>query len=81
MDSNERIRTKISKGYQVVVPSELRKRYDISIGDEVLWEISNNGVSVQLHKKPSLSNIVGLGHSHRRSSSVELKKKIQKGEL
>jgi bifunctional DNA-binding transcriptional regulator/antitoxin component of YhaV-PrlF toxin-antitoxin module len=27
------IRTKISKGYQVVVPSELRKQYGVAEGD------------------------------------------------
>ena len=79
--SKERIRTKISKGYQVVVPSQLRKRYEVSVGDEVLWEISNKGVSIQVHKKPSLGEIVGLGHSGKRVSSVELKKRIQKGDL
>ena len=81
VDGKSRVRTKISKGYQVVVPSELRKRYDVTVGDEVLWEISSRGVSVELHKKPSLSDIVSLGHSGHRSSSVELKKRIQKGEL
>ena len=81
-NSNEKVRTRISKGYQVVVPSELRKRYEVSVGDEVLWEISNKGVSVQLQKKPSLSGIVALGRSgSKSSSSVKLKKRIQKGEL
>ena len=80
-ESKERVRTKISKGYQVVVPSELRRRYDASIGDDVLWEISDNHVSVQLRKRPSLSNIARLGRGGKRSNAVELKKKIQKGEL
>jgi bifunctional DNA-binding transcriptional regulator/antitoxin component of YhaV-PrlF toxin-antitoxin module len=75
------LRTKISRGYQVVVPSELRKRYNVGVGDEVLWEISKQGVSVRLHKKPNLADIIALGRSGRRSSSVELKKRIQKGEL
>jgi bifunctional DNA-binding transcriptional regulator/antitoxin component of YhaV-PrlF toxin-antitoxin module len=81
MPEREKIRTRISKGYQVVVPSELRKRHDIGVGDEVLWEVSNNKISVVLRKKPSLTNIIALGASGKRSSSVELKKKIQKGEL
>lgn len=81
-EPRERVRTKISKGYQVVVPSELRKRFDVSIGDEVLWEISNNTqVSVLLRKRPGLSNITALGRSGKRSSAVELKKKIQRGDL
>jgi len=77
----ERIRTRISKGYQVVVPSKLRKRYDVKVGDEVLWQISEQGVSVQLQWKTSLVDIVGLGHSRKESNAVDLKKKIQKGEL
>jgi bifunctional DNA-binding transcriptional regulator/antitoxin component of YhaV-PrlF toxin-antitoxin module len=77
----EKFRTKISKGFQVVVPSKLRKRYSISVGDVVLWKISNSGVSVQLQKKPSLTDILALGHSGKRSSTVELKKRIQKGEV
>ncbi len=80
-DPKEKIRTKISQGYQVVVPSELRKRYEVSVGDEVLWEISEKGVFIQLQKRLSLANIIALGGSGKKSSSVELKKRIQKGEL
>jgi len=79
--SAEKVRTKISKGFQVVVPSKLRKRYGIGVGDEVLWEISNRGVSVQLQKKPTMTDILALGHSGKRSNAVELKKRIQKGEF
>jgi len=63
------------------VPSKLRKRYGIGVGDEVLWEISNRGVSVQLQKKPTLTDILALGRSGKRSNAVELKKRIQKGEF
>ena len=80
-EDSGKIRTRISKGYQVVVPSQLRKRYEVSVGDEVLWEISNGEVSVQLQKKPSLNGIVALGRGGKKSSSVELKRRIQKGEL
>jgi bifunctional DNA-binding transcriptional regulator/antitoxin component of YhaV-PrlF toxin-antitoxin module len=80
-DSTTKIHSKISKGYQVVVPSKLRKRYGISIGDEVLWQISDEGVSVQLQKKSDLTDILALGRSGKRSNAVELKKRIQKGEL
>ena len=75
--SKEKIRTKISKGYQVVFPSQLRKRYKVSVGDEVLWEISNKGVSIQVHKKPARRNC-WFGSWWKRTSSVELKKKIQR---
>ncbi|MHB1909369.1 MAG: AbrB/MazE/SpoVT family DNA-binding domain-containing protein [Nitrososphaerales archaeon] len=80
-EESQKIRTKISKGFQVVVPSELRKRYKVREGDEVIWEFSNEGVHAELQKKPSLENIVSLGHSGSKSSSVKLKKMIQKGDL
>ncbi|MEM3564114.1 MAG: AbrB/MazE/SpoVT family DNA-binding domain-containing protein [Candidatus Jordarchaeaceae archaeon] len=28
---------RISKGYQVAVPSETRERYDLGPGDEIVW--------------------------------------------
>ena len=78
----KKVRTKISKGFQVVVPSELRKRYGVTVGDEVLWEFStDNEISVQLQKKPSLRDLIALGRGGKKSSSVELKKKIQKGDI
>jgi bifunctional DNA-binding transcriptional regulator/antitoxin component of YhaV-PrlF toxin-antitoxin module len=80
-NSSEKVRTKISKGFQVVVPAELRKRYDVSVGDEVLWEISKSGISVHLQRRPNLANITALGRSGKKSDAVELKKRIQKGEL
>ncbi len=75
------IRTRISKGYQVVVPSALRKRVNVEVGDEVCWVISDKGVTTQFRKRPSLNNLVGLGSSGAKENSVELKKRIQKGEF
>ena len=31
-----KIRTRISKGFQVVVPAELRRQYKLGVGDEVV---------------------------------------------
>jgi len=83
MPERREIRTRISKGYQVVVPSEIRKEYGIAEGDEVLWVASDEGVTTEFRKRPTMANIVGLGSSRRRGGggSVALKKKIQKGEL
>ena len=81
MTERREIRTRISKGYQVVVPSELRKEYGVAEGDEVIWIASDHGVTTEFRKRPSIANIVGLGSSHERDSSVALKKRIQKGEL
>jgi len=81
MTERREIRTRISKGYQVVVPSELRKQYGIAEGDEVLWIASDQGVMTEFRKKPGIAKIIALGGSHKRESSVALKKRIQKGEL
>ncbi|HEV2139038.1 MAG TPA: AbrB/MazE/SpoVT family DNA-binding domain-containing protein [Nitrososphaerales archaeon] len=80
MTEEVRIRTRISKGFQVVVPSELRRQYKLDVGDEVIWEVGGRAVTTEFHKKPSLLNIVALGRSGTRGSSVELKKRVQKGD-
>jgi len=74
-------RTKISKGYQVVVPSELRREFRLEVGDEVIWTLDKDKVSTRFRKKSTLSNIIGLGKSGTKASAVALKKRIQKGEL
>ena len=75
------MRTRISKGYQVVVPSQLRRIFNVKIGDEVVWIVGKDEVKAQFRKKPSLENIVSLGNSGMKRSSVELKKQIQRGEI
>lgn len=81
MTEEVKVRTKISKGFQVVVPSALRRQYKLEAGDEVIWGIRDEEVVAEFHKRPSLDNVVSLGRSGTRSSAVELKKRIQKGEL
>lgn len=76
-----KIRTKISKGFQVVVPSALRRQYKLEAGDEVIWGIRDEEVVAEFHKRRSLDNIVSLGSSGTKSGALELKKRIQKGEL
>jgi bifunctional DNA-binding transcriptional regulator/antitoxin component of YhaV-PrlF toxin-antitoxin module len=75
-----RIRTRISKGFQVVVPSELRRQYKLDVGDEVIWGVGEKVVTTEFHKKPSLLNIMSLGHSGIKGNAVEKKKRVQKGE-
>jgi bifunctional DNA-binding transcriptional regulator/antitoxin component of YhaV-PrlF toxin-antitoxin module len=81
MTPEKEIRTRISKGYQVVVPSDLRRQYKVDVGDEVLWIVTEAGVTTEFRKRPSIRNIVGLGRGGKKNSSVVLKKRIQKGEL
>lgn len=73
-------RTKVSQGYQVAVPAELRKRYGVDVGDEVIWILQDNEVKTNFRRRPSLENIASIGRSGRKESAVELKKKVQRGE-
>lgn len=79
MTEETKIRTRISRGYQVVVPSELRKQFKLDVGDEVIWGVGDEGVTTEFHKKPSLLNIVALGRSGIKGNAVEKKKRVQEG--
>lgn len=69
--------TKISKGYQTVVPSKIRKAYGIMPGDILDWKDTEEGILVQPRKKRTLQDIIGLVKTE--GDAVESKKSIQKG--
>ncbi len=79
MPESREIRTRISRGYQVVVPSEVRRKFDVGTGDEVIWVMDEGGVRTDFRKRPSIENLIGLGKSGKKESSVALKKVIQRG--
>jgi len=75
------IRSKVSPGFQVAVPSELRKKFEVGVGDEVVWILEGDQVKADFRKRPSLQGIVSLGASGRKgANAVESKKKAQRGE-
>lgn len=69
--------TKISKGYQTVVPSKIRKAYGIMPGDILDWNDTEEGILVQPRKKRTLQDIIGLVKTE--GDAVESKKSVQKG--
>jgi AbrB family looped-hinge helix DNA binding protein len=70
--------TKVSSKYQTVVPSKIRKQYDVEPGDILEWEETDEGVLVTFRKRRTLKDIIGIISVP--SDAVELKKKIQRGE-
>lgn len=80
MPEEQRVRTRISRGYQVVVPAEVRHRHNLDVGDEVIWEMNGKAVVTEFRRKPSLFNIVALGRSGDKGGSAEKKKRVQGGE-
>lgn len=82
MTEIQTIRSKVSPGYQVAVPAELRRKYGIGVGDEVVWIVEDEQVKADFRKKPALENIASLGHSGKKDmNAVESKKRVQRGEL
>ncbi|MFH1773801.1 MAG: AbrB/MazE/SpoVT family DNA-binding domain-containing protein [Methanobacteriota archaeon] len=73
------MKTKISKGYQVVVPAEVREKFGLEPGDMLLWEKKNDEVVVKPRKRARLEDIMGI--ISVKANAVELKKKAQRGEL
>ena len=82
MSEQRVIRSKVSPGFQVAVPSELRKKFAVGVGDEVVWIVEGDQVKADFRKRPTLEGIVSLGASGRKgANAVESKKKAQRGEI
>jgi len=73
--------TKISKGYQTVVPAKLRDAHNISPGDKLVWEEEKGEIKVRVRKKKTLEDIIGIVSGKEKTDAVVLKKKVQRGEL
>lgn len=72
-------KTKISNGFQTVVPSEIRKKFDINPGDQLEWVLTDDEVTLRFRKKVTLEDILGMVDGPE-TDAVELKKKVQRGE-
>ncbi|BDZ66720.1 AbrB/MazE/SpoVT family DNA-binding domain-containing protein [Methanobacterium ferruginis] len=72
--------TKISKGFQTVVPAEIRKNFNVGPGDIMEWTTTEDGVKIKFRKKVSLLDIAGIVDTEDETDAVELKKRVQRGE-
>lgn len=57
-----KIETKVSSGFQTVLPAEIRKKFDVGPGDEVVWTLIGDEIFVRVRKKGGkdpLSRLVG----------------------
>lgn len=73
--------TKISKGYQTVVPADLRAAHGISPGDRLVWVEEKGEIKVRFKKRKTWEDITGIVSGKEKTDAVELKKKAQRGEL
>ncbi|KZX14666.1 hypothetical protein MBCUT_19830 [Methanobrevibacter cuticularis] len=73
--------TKLYENNQTVVPSEIRKIYDLKPDDIIEWIINENGKpELEFRKKSTLKDIIGKATAKEPFNSVELQKKIERGE-
>jgi len=53
-------RLRVSKGFQVTVPSETREKYGLKPGDEVVWVDTGREIFVRpLKKEVKLTDVIG----------------------
>ena len=71
--------TKISKGFQTVVPSNIRKLFKVGPGDIVEWKTNKNKVEILFRKRRTINDVFGIIDGPQ-TNSVEIKKRIQRGE-
>jgi len=75
------VTTKLYNRYQTVVPAEIRKKLDMKKDDILDWRVTENGTAeIRIKRKTSLKDMEGIFTAKSHINSVELKKKVQKGE-
>lgn len=73
--------TKIYKGFQTAIPSEIRKKLNLEVDDIVEWFLDESGnVNIEFRKKSNFEDIIGIGKTPYKTDSVKMKKKVAKGE-
>jgi AbrB family looped-hinge helix DNA binding protein len=70
-------KTKISKGFQTVIPSAVRETFDVGPGDFVEWSEGQDGLVVRFRKRKTLRDLTGIGSAP--TDAVEVKKRVQRG--
>jgi len=73
--------TKIYKGFQTVIPSEIRKKLKLEVDDIVEWFLDEEGsIHVNFRKRSNFEDIMGIAQSEYKTDAVKLKKMASKGE-
>jgi len=70
-------KTKISKGFQTVIPSAVRDRFGVEPGDYAEWEEGPHGLVVRFRKRKRLRDLAAIGAAP--ADAVDVKKRVQRG--
>jgi len=68
---------KVTRGYQVTIPKDVRTLQDIHIGDTVLFAIEGNRIDFMKMKKEILNTALGSWKDEIKEESVSYVKKLR----
>lgn len=72
---------RISKGYQVAVPSETREKHGLEPGDEIVWIDTGEEIFIRpLKKNAKLTDIIGKYDTEEEFNSVSEHDEVASGE-
>jgi AbrB family looped-hinge helix DNA binding protein len=75
--------TKLSRGYQTVVPASIRKKFGLREGDRVVWSIIGDEVCIRMRKAgedPLTNLIASLPTGDRANATEEIDEVVYEGE-
>lgn len=72
--------TDINEDFETVIPSEIRKHYDLDQDYIIKWSINDcDNTELEFIKKIAIDDMIGRYHAKEPINSLELKGKFKKG--
>ncbi|KUO41452.1 MAG: hypothetical protein AVW06_04380 [Hadesarchaea archaeon DG-33-1] len=71
-----KIRTKVSKGFQTVMPAEIREKFGIGPGDEVVWAMFGDEIFVRVRKVRGKDPLLTLLGAFRTEEKIDATREI-----
>lgn len=72
--------TTVSKKFQTTIPANLREEFNIKPSDKLEWKSNGEEIIVRKIESLSFEDMIGRYTSKEPFDSVELKKKVSRGE-
>jgi len=74
--------TRLYKGFQTVVPAEIRKELDLSMDDLLEWTIEDGKMIIEIKRQRPISDLSEFEiRAPEPTDAVELKKRSGRGEF
>ena len=77
------IKTKLSKGFQTVLPAEIREKLKAEPGDEIIWSIIGEEIYIRIKKKnviDPIEKLIGRFATREKDNATKEIDKIVHGE-